>query len=54
MLALCMIISVIIGFLLGFYTSTLMVMKDRREIRKIMEVSLEEYAKKKDKEDDNA
>lgn len=54
MIAIGMIIGAMLGFLLGFYTCTLMVMKDRRELKRIMETALKEYAKKKDKEADNA
>ena len=52
MFALGMIIGVIFGFVLGFYVCTLMVMKDRKELKRIMETALKEYAKKKDKEVD--
>ena len=45
MLALGMIISVILGFILGFYTCSLMVMKDRKELKRIMETALEKERK---------
>lgn len=45
MLALGMIIGVIFGFVLGFYVCTLMVMKDRKELKRIMETALEKERK---------
>ena len=45
MVALGMIIGVIFGFIIGFYTCTLMVMKDRRELKRIMEAALEKERK---------
>lgn len=52
MIAIGMLIGVVFGFLIGFYSCTLMVMKDRKELKRIMETALKEYEKKKDKEAD--